>query len=303
MAKTNAQIMAEYDAKSPLAKLGIAAKDIASIAGNALSFGGANRFAQWMTGASDQQVADYEREQRVRAGLAGDVANVGGMVYGGKGVLNLARGGINAVRAAPAAVELASTAGPATALRYLTGTAGPGLVPAAAPVSRMALAKGAGILGLLGLSAAGRQEDTPAAAAKPAPATTTAAVNEALTSTPAAAPVTAQDRALSAINSILSRPHTLQEFQAATGALPGVAAVSTKQTNRDKVFGAASGIADTLYQAELEQAGKLTGDAKDQAVLQATENYRRNLLETLGVDPSKQALAALMAQAGAGAEE
>lgn len=111
---------------------------------------------------------------------------------------------------------------------------------------------------------------------------------------------TPQDRAMAAIDTILSQPFTMREFETATGALPQVASSSAKVSNKDKVFGTASGIADTLYQAELGQAAKLTGEAKDAAVLKATENYQRNIQGLLGVDASKQALADAIAEQQAG---
>lgn len=260
MAKTNAQINAEFSAKSPLEKLGIAGSDIVRIAASGLTGG----LVDTVAGGDN---VERTREARVRAGLAGDAVNVGGMVLGLKGAGAALRGGYNAVRALPVAAT-----------------------------SPAALAKGAGVLALLGTSVAGRQEDTPAA--KPAPATTKAAVDKSLASgsQAEAAKVTPQDRALQAIDAILSRPHSLNEFTAATNALPGVAAVSTKQSSRDKIFGAVASLSDTLYAAELANAEKLTGEARDAAVLKATENYKNNLLAPLGVDPTKQALAAIYAQ-------
>ena len=109
--------------------------------------------------------------------------------------------------------------------------------------------------------------------------------------------ITPQDRAMAAIDTLLRGPFTLREFNAATGALPGIAATSTKQSNKDKLYGTASNLSDSLYAAELAQASKLTGAARDEAVLSATEKYRQQLLETLGVDASKQALLRLAQQA------
>lgn len=304
MRKSEQQILKEYNSKGALERLGIQLRDNVAILGNGLSFGLANRVAQGVTGASDEALENYEREQRIRTGLMGDVANVAGMLVGGKGVLSAGRGAIKAARAAPTAARLATTAGPATAARYLTGRAGPGLVPVAAPVSRAAMGKGAlgalGGLGLVGYSAAGRMDDTPTGAPAAEPAVVTEAVDQALAQPAGDTKITAQDRAMDAINAILARPHTMREFQAATAALPGVAASTAgKQSDKDKVFGTAMGISEALYQYELEQiAQKLTGDAKDQAVLAATEKYRRNLLETVGADPLKQAVAEAAQAAG-----
>lgn len=105
---------------------------------------------------------------------------------------------------------------------------------------------------------------------------------------------------MAAIDTILSQPFTMREFETAAGALPQVASANAKITPKDKVYGTASGIADTLYQAQLAQAAKLTGDAKDAAVMKATENYQRNINGILGVDPSKAALAAALEEQQAG---
>ncbi len=109
---------------------------------------------------------------------------------------------------------------------------------------------------------------------------------------------------MQAIDAILSRPHTPQEFQAATSALPGVAAsVAGRQSDKDKVFGTVAGIYDTLYRTELDAAMKLPSDtksaqeAKDAAILKITEKYGQKLSGLVGADPSKQALAMAMQQA------
>lgn len=294
MARSNAEIQREYASKGTLAKIGIAADDLVRIAAGGITGG----LLDQVLGGNN---AELTQEARVRAGLAGDVTNVAGMAAGLKGAGTALKGTVGAVRAAPTAAAVAQSAGPAAALRFLTNTAGPGLVPVAAnAVSKGALAKGAGLLGLLGLSIAGRQDPgTPAAAPAVARATPQPA---AAAPKPTAKPViTPQDRAMAAIDTILSQPFTLREFETATGALPVVASATTKGgTAKDKVFSSAAGIADMLYQAQLAQASKLTGDARDQAVYDATEKYRANLLETLGIDPSKQALADAMAAAQAG---
>lgn len=111
--------------------------------------------------------------------------------------------------------------------------------------------------------------------------------------------ITPQEQSAAAISAILSKPFTLGAFKTATGALPDIATANgIKITNKDKVYGAASSVTDAIYQAELAQAQKLTGDAKDAAVLATTEKYRKNLLEINNVDPSKAALADILGQQG-----
>lgn len=97
---------------------------------------------------------------------------------------------------------------------------------------------------------------------------------------------------MTAIEDILSRPHTLQEFQAATGALPGVAAsIKPVQSRKDIALGTVLDANAALYASEAAAA------KTDEEKLQALERARSRTLEALGIDPSKQAMAALLQQA------
>lgn len=295
MPKTNAQIQQDFSKMPALKQLGVAALDLASIAGNSLSFGGANKLAQAVTGASDEQLADYERAQRVRAGLAGDVVNVAGMVRGGGLALGGAKKAVDVARALPTAVALVPTAGLGTAARYAAGTAGKGLVPAAAKVTKAGAAKAAGVLGLLGLSAAGRQDDTVASA----PATPAQAIKSAMDQGRKSQmrELTPQERTLAALDTILRQPFSIDDLSTVAGALPGVAGAASKVSQKDMLYGKASSVTDELYKANLAAASKLTDQAaRDKAILDITENYRRNLLGALNVDPSKEALAEVINQ-------
>src|SRR5262245_49886453 len=113
MAKSSAQILADYAKQGVLSQMATAAGDIANIAVSGATGGLFNRGIAKLTGASDEQVADFEHAQRVRAGLAGDVANVGGMVLGLKG----AGGVVNSVRSAPVALAAGRSAGLGQGLR------------------------------------------------------------------------------------------------------------------------------------------------------------------------------------------
>lgn len=142
----------------------------------------------------------------------------------------------------------------------------------------------------------------PAAPAKAAPAkpkpTPQQAVTQALEKGSKAAPnkITPQGRAMAAISTILSQPFTIDEFNAATGALPQVAASTAKVSNKDQLYGQYGAITDAIFQAQLAQAGQLAGAERDKATLDAFEARRKSLIEGLGVDPSKAALAQLYAQ-------
>lgn len=283
--KSNAQIQQEYQALPFLNQLATAGNDLVRIGASGVTGGLVDRL-------QGQDQVEATREARVRAGLAGDVVNVGGMALGAKGALTAAKGAISAARALPTAISLVPTAGPVTAARYLTGTAGPGLVPMAAPLTRGAVAKGAALLGALGLSVAGRQDNTvtppePVAAA-PKPSASKAAI--------ATAQPTVQDQARAAVSAVLSQPFTLRGLQAATGALPNIAGSEFKQTSKDRGIATANAVVDTLYQNELTAAMQNpAGAARDKAVALATQNYLNNLRQNSGADPMKQLTASLIA--------
>lgn len=267
MPRTNQEIQQEYAGKGALAKLGIAADDIVRIAASGLTGG---LIDDVLGGGNSERT----REARVRAGLAGDVANVGGMVAGLKGAGGLVR----AVRSIPR---------PAVAL------------------TRGAMAKGAGVLGLLGLSVAGRQEDTaPAAVSNGRPDNTPLAKSlqvardATLNARDWAANIpeapTPAERATAVADAILSRPHTLREAQAAVGLLPA----PSKQTAKDRVFATYSSIADSLFAEQLAQASKISDPQKAaEAKSAATREYLRNVGAALGSSPAAMLTAEQLAAA------
>ena len=241
MPKTNAQIQQEYNALPWLSQMGVAADDMIRIAGSAVSGG----LADQLDGPDG---ADRTHEARVRAGIAGDIANVGGMVAGLKGAGAVAKGAVSAARAAPTALSLAKTAGLGTAARYLTGTAGPGLVPAAGRITLATAGKLAGLAGLLGLSIAGRQDATPAAPAKsPQP------VQQALKQGREAAPaVTPYERQLAVLDMILKSPNmSMADLRDVTGMLP---ARPKPPSSGDVAIGQAALRADALYKQQVANA-------------------------------------------------
>lgn len=255
MPKTNDEIRRSYGALPWYKQVGVAAADIANIAGNGVTFGQGNRFADWVLGNKPGTAANLHHEATVRAGLAGDVANVGSMLLGGRGVLAAGQKAVGAVRAAPAAVQLAKTAGPGTAARYMLGTAGPGIVPAAklAAPKLSTIAKGTGIAALLGLSASGRQDATPAQAVEQpkalAKAPTIAAVAKDADRTP-----TPQERQLAFVDSLFRGPLTMREAQMATGMLP---AAGKPRSSKDIVTGDAAALSQAIFQNDIANAEKL----------------------------------------------
>lgn len=204
--KSNEQIRRDYAQQGVVSQLGTAADDMARIAANGIT-GGL---------VLDQ---DAVREARVRAGLAGDIANVGGMLLGAKGVGALAKG----ARVLPAAARVASAGGLRQAVGFLSGKAGPALVPVAAGPSKMALAKAAGALGLLGVSIAGRQDEAaPAAAPQDKPAERDGIWSEDAAAATASSP---QQSALDRLGEIINGPVSHRRLMQA---VQGVAQVSPK---------------------------------------------------------------------------
>lgn len=285
--KTNAQIQQDFARMPTLQQFGTAAADLGRIAASGLSGTLANNLV-----GGDEAV----REARVRAGLVGDVANVGSMVVGAKGLGTVVKGLGAAARTVPAAAQVARSGAPLAAAKLVMGRAPAALVPAAtAKITKAGAAKAAGVLGLLGLSAAGRQDDTVA----PAPATPAQAVKSAMDQGRKSKmrELTPQERTLAALDSVLREGFTMRDLSTVAGALPGVVGAASKASQKDMIYGKASSTTDELYKANLAAAAQLTDQAaRDKAIQDATENYRRNLLETLGVDPSKQALAEILAQ-------
>lgn len=285
--KTNAQIQQDFANMPTLQQFGTAAKDTGRIIASGLSGTLANDLV-----GGDEAV----REARVRAGIVGDVANVGSMVLGVKGLGAAAKGLSAAARTVPAAIGVARSGAPAAAAKLVLGRAPAALVPAAtAKVTKGGLTKAGGIAALLGLSIAGRQDPTVTTPA----ATPAQAVKSALDQGRKSQQreLTPQERTLAALDSVLREGFTMRDLQTVAGALPGVVGAAPKASQKDAIFGRAAGTADALYQANLAAAQQLTDQAtRDKAIMEATEGYRRNLIETLGVDPSKQALAELIAQ-------
>jgi len=302
MPKTNEQIHAEYAALPWYSKLGTAAADIFSIGGNSLTFGGTNAVARALvrhqTGLPDSVVGPAQdevmHESRVRAGLAGDAMNVGGMLYGGRGVLAAGKAGLNAVRAAPTVATLARTAGPGTALRYVTGTAGPGLVPVAARAlpSLGTIGKAAGLATLLGLSISGRQDATPAA---PVATPQKAAAPKAQVAAPME--LSPQDRQLAALDTILRSPNkTLSDLTAVTGMLPRPKQTSTK----DALVGQTAQLSQAIFQAQVSDAtklhaeGKITEDEAKAMNAKALEAHFQRQAGIVGLNPLNLVQAQLM---------
>jgi hypothetical protein len=263
---TNAQITAAHDALPWYSRWGQNLQDLAAIGGNALSFGGANKVAQMVTGASDQRVADYEHAQRVRAGLLGDAAQAVGTVYGGGIALKAGKEALAGVRAA---VPLSKV-----------GIA-KGMVAEAMPsgITKMGAAKVAGALGLAGLSYAGRQDPT----VNPmVPPTVAPAAVDPVTASLAAgrnavsAPLTPHEMMLAHLDTLLNRPMTMRAAQAISGMLPAPAKpVGPKET----LLGQTGNLSEGMYQADLaaakkaRDAGTIDDLALDKANSKAVYDY------------------------------
>ena len=284
MPKSNEQIRREYNAKSLPSQLGIAADDLVRIAVGGLSGGMVDQ-------ALGGDNVERTREARVRAGITGDVANVGGMALGLKGGGAAIKSTVGAARAAPTAMSLVPKAGLPTALRYLTGTAGPGLVPAASrAVTLKGAGKLAGLAGLLGLSIAGRQDDTPAVAVKPA---APAQAKTVATKAPAAAErgPTPFERQLAFVDSMFRGPLTLREAQAASGMLP---APPKPQTDKDAAFGDTAAISRAIFQNDINNAiekGKTDPAAGQELTAKALEQRFARQAALFGTNPMNLAYA------------
>jgi len=126
MARDERIILDEYNRRSALGKLGVAADDLARI------------FASGVTGGlADYNDAEVARtnEARTRSGMAGDLTTAGSWLTGGGAALKAAKPIYNAVRAAPrvSGKALAGVAGMAglTGLAAMMRTGDGGEMPAA----------------------------------------------------------------------------------------------------------------------------------------------------------------------------
>lgn len=246
--------------------------DTINIGVNAATGGLFNRGIGYLMGASGEQVDQMNQGMRQRTGLGGDVAAGLGTVYGIGKVMPAARAVTGAVRAAPTAAALARTAGPATAARFLTGRAGPGLVPVAAAATRPSagtVAKAAAGLGVVGLGVADRSSSrvTPTAsegkgpqgkytqeqldareAFKANPVDASLAVGRA---SPAA--LTPYERQLEALNTIFASPNaTLSDLQAATAMMP---AQPRPRTAKDSAFGQTAELSRQIFESQIASIG------------------------------------------------
>lgn len=285
--KTPEQIQADYASKGGLAKVGIAADDLVRLAASGLTGGLLDRAL-----GPDAQAATHA--SAVRAGLAGDVANVAGMAVGLKGAGAAIGGARNAARVLPAAVGVARAGAPMSALKLLTGTADAALVPAA-KFSKTALAKGAGLLGLLGLSAAGRNTDTavnttPVVA--PAPSAASAASTALAQGRQAPLVLTPRDQLDSYISQVLAHGATIGQVQRLGGLVEGT---PKPVTHKDALIGTAGSIADATFAAARDAADKLPdAAAQDAARQKATDEYFKKYAALSGVNPQALSMQDLM---------
>lgn len=270
--KSNEQIRRDYAQQGVVSQLGTAADDMARIAANGIT-GGL---------VLDQ---DAVREARVRAGLAGDIANVGGMFLGAKGVGALAKG----ARVLPAAARVASAGGLRQAVGFLSGKAGP---------SKMALAKAAGALGLLGVSIASRQDEAaPAAAPQDKPAERDGVWSEDAAAATASSP---QQSALDRLGEIINGPVSHRRLMQA---VQGVAQVTPKPLSAKDATGAtAEALSTGLLNSELagisaQKAQGNLGDAEAQKASEAAVNkYLTRRASTWGFNPMNTAMVPMMQQ-------
>lgn len=264
---SNEQIRRDYAAQPWYSQLGTATTDMIKIAANGLTGNLVNRVSEKIAGAPSGAADEVLRQAKVRAGLAGDVAQVAGTVLGLKGLGGAAGGVKAAVRVAPTAMSVAKAAGPLTAAKLLINRAGPGLVALPEAMSGMAKAKGAaklaGLAGLLGLSMSGRQED----AAAPAVAPPEPAAEPAAAEAPLRLP-TPQERQLAELDMILRSPnHTMSDLKAVTGMLP---APLKPPTIPQAELGKSMELSQALYAAQVKAAqDDLTAGSIDEATARA----------------------------------
>ena len=274
--------------------------DTINIGVNAATGGLFNRGIGYLMGASPDQVDAINARMRANTGVGGDLASGIGQVYGFGKLMGAGRATIGAVRAAPQAAALVPTAGIGTAARFLTGRAGPGLVPVVAATAPKAstVAKAAGAAGLIGLNlAAGRDGTvTPAPAPAAAPERPVEAALAAGRTLPAE--ITPYERQLAALNAIFKSPNaTLSDLQSATGMLP---ARPKPPTAKDNVLSETAALSQAIFQNDIKNAEELAKTDPEGAralTAKAMEAEFQRRAGLVGLNPMNIAQAQLMAPA------
>jgi len=121
---------------------------------------------------------------------------------------------------------------------------------------------------------------------------------------PAMREPTAQDRAMAAIDSILSKPFTMRQFSAATAALPGVTQAGVASTKvapkmKDTVLGATAELSQSIFAQEIAQAQAMkAADPKgaQDAAKKATDAYFQRNAGLVGFNPSELLQAQLLSR-------
>lgn len=273
--------------------------DTINIGVNAATGGLFNRGIGYLMGATPEQVDNMNQGMRDRTGLGGDLANGIGQVYGVGKLWGGAKAVTGAARALPQAVSLVPTAGIGTAARFLTGRAGPGLMPvvAAAAPKASTVAKAAGAAGLIGLSVAGGQDNT-VTPAKPvaAPEKPVEAALAAGRTLPAE--ITPYERQLAALNAIFKSPNaTLTDLQSATGMLPKP---NKPASAKDNVLSETTALSQAIFQNDIKNAEELAKTDPEGAralTAKAMESEFQRRAGLVGLNPMNIAQAQLMAPA------
>lgn len=268
--------------------------DTINVGVNAATGGLLNRGIGYLMGATPDQVATVNARTRANTGVAGDLASGVGQLYGLGKAWGAGKAAVGAARAAPQAVALIPTAGVGTAARFLTGRAGPGLVPKAAMSAPKAstVAKAAGAAGLIGLNlAAGRDDSvTPAPAVAEQPVEAALAAGRSLP-----AEITPYERQLAALNAIFKSPNaTLTDLQSATGMLP---ARPKPPTAKDNALSESAALSQAIFQNDIKNAEELARTDPEGAralTAKAMEAEFQRRAGLVGLNPMNLAQAQLM---------
>lgn len=287
--------------------------DTINVGVNALTGGYFNKGIGALVGASADQVAQADKVRRDQLGLTGDIAHgIGNAALIGRG-LKVAGAGLSAAKALPTAVTLARTAGPATALRFVTGRAGPGLVPVGGGTALRPTLKGtaatlaatapvaASVIG--GMDSTVTPQGSKSAAWKDDPnhIDLTNPVNVALMAGRAApVAITPQERQLSALDTILRSPKaTLSDLQAVTAMMP---APARRQTDKDAAFGQTAKLSRAIFDNQIasigaqKDLGEITAEQAQAMTAKAMNEEFQRQAGMQGFNPMNLLQAQMMAQ-------
>jgi hypothetical protein len=293
--KSDEQIRREFAARPGYEQLAIAAGDLTNRALNGFSGGLVNKGIQRLTGDTDAERIAAEREIAVRSGEVGDIAGIGGAVYGGGKLISGFNHALKALKGGKAAL---TAGGSLLGRQGLAGRFGAGLGRAAGPVApgaRTSLALKGIAVGAIGTNELARGADNTITKTDQSKAATTQKAAAKPVVAAVKAPPTFEDKRMALLDKMISGKHVNGlDLQQATELAPAPLKPSNPlATAKAVALGEAAKRAVALSDL---QARAMAGDPKIGAkMLEAAEKDFNRWNALAGMNANDLAQAQMMA--------